>query len=160
MDEEDYNRGSKLYGGKIFSKKLNLENWTIWNDQYLTAVARINADVETLLTSGYEPNITLPKFDDKTPIINAATGSQVLDGHGNLATKRVFTDDGDGKEEYLYMKKSQRDRKAKYTAAKKQCINLLKITTEPSLMDSIKLDEARYGYAYSTDDILQIYQLC
>ncbi len=52
MDEEDFNKGSKMYGGKIFSKKLTLENWTTWNDQYLTAVARINADVEHLLTYG------------------------------------------------------------------------------------------------------------
>jgi len=72
---------------------------------------------------------------------------------------RTYPDDEDGKEEYLYQKKFQRDRKAKYNASKKQCINLLKITTEPALMDSIKLDEVKYITAYESDNILSIYQM-
>jgi len=67
MEEDDEFQKGKSYSGKIFTKKLSMDNWTVWNDQYLTAVARINADVETLLTYGVETNITLPKFDDKIP---------------------------------------------------------------------------------------------
>ncbi len=159
MEEDDEFQKGKSYSGKIFTKKLSMDNWTVWNDQYLTAVARINADVETLLTYGVETNITLPKFDDKIPRLNPETGSQILDAHSDPSFRRAYPDDEDGKEEYLYQKKFQRDRKAKYNASKKQCINLLKITTEPALMDSIKLDEVKYITAYESDDILSIYQM-
>ena len=34
---------------KIFSRKLSVGNWTIWNEEYLTAVSIINTDVEIIL---------------------------------------------------------------------------------------------------------------